>query len=349
MRTVSLFIPSLFWPDTGDQDPYATLRLPALETLLAWGSATDVECENETAWLCRRFAVHKQDDWPVAPLAFAGEGGESDEGYWLRADPVHLRVRNDGLILQAPETLQITWDECRELVTALNHEFEAEEFVFHAPHPHRWYLKMPRAPRIRTVTLKQAIGRDINHLLPEGDARLRWHGLINEMQMLMHAHPANVAREERGAVVLNSLWLWGGGTMPAVSSAVDAVQSDDPLSVGLARRAGIVSAPLPVGGGLASGNDTLVDLRDAEREYMRGDVAGWRHALETLEALWFAPLSERLRTRTIDRVVIATVADGRQREWSIVRRARWWIWKKTKPLAYYPRNALRQREPARFT
>jgi hypothetical protein len=349
VRTVTLFVPSLFWPDTGDTDFYSGLRLPALETLLSRGSVADGSCENDPAWLCERFGVQKQTDWPVAPVAFAGDGGEPGAAYWLRADPVHLRLHHDGLILLAPETLEIAEEETHELTEALNRQFEAEGFVFHAPHPRRWYLKMPQAPKIRTVTLKQAIGCDVNRLLPEGEERLRWHRIFNEVQMLLHAHPVNSTREDRGVAVVNSLWFWGGGTLPAVvSTTFDATQGDDPLVVGLARLAGIISAPLPGGGAFAAGNNTLVDLRDAEREFMRGNVAGWRHALETLETRWFAPIFAWLRSGRIGKAVIATVADGDRHEWSVMRSARWQIWSRPRPLTHHARKVLHQRDPARL-
>ena len=348
VRTVTLFVPSLFWAETGDPDPCSGLRLPALDTLLSRGSTIDRECENESAWLCEQFGVHKQIDWPVAPLAFAGDGGEPGAAYWLRADPVHLRVDNDRLILLTPETLEINEDESHGLTGTLARQFEAEGFVFHAPHLRRWYLEMPQAPQIRTVTLKQAIGRDVNRLLPEGEQRLLWHRIFNEVQMLLHSHPVNAAREERDVQMVNSLWFWGGGTLPASSSTFDVIQSEDPLAVGLARLASISSNALPAGGGLAAGNNTLVDLRDAEREFMRGNVAGWRHALETLETRWFAPLMDWLRSGRIGAAVIATVADGRGHEWSVTRGALWQIWKRPLPLAHHARNALHHHNPGRL-
>jgi hypothetical protein len=348
VRTITLFVPSLFWPETGDPDPYSGLRLPALESLLSRGSAADGACENEPAWLCERFGVAKQIDWPVAPLAFAGDGGEPGSEYWLRADPVHLRLHNNGLILLAPETLEITEDESHDLTGALNRQFDAEGFVVHAPHPRRWYLKMPQAQKIRTVTPKEAIGRDVNRLLPEGEERLRWHRIFNEVQMLLHAHPVNAAREDRGAAVVNSLWFWGGGTVPAVSSTFDEMQSDDPLALGLARLAGIISTPLPVDGGFAAGNNTLVELRDAEREFMRGNVAGWWRALESLETRWFVPIFDLLRSGRIGRALITTVADGRKHEWSVTRGALWQIWKRPRPLAHHARKVLHQGNSARL-
>jgi hypothetical protein len=346
VRTVTLFVPSLFWPEAADADASSGPRLPALETLLSRGTTADSACENEPAWLCGRFGVEKHVDWPVAPLAFAGDGGDPGAGYWLRADPVHLRVHNDGLILLAPETLEIAEDESRELTGALNRQFEAEGFVFRAPHPRRWYVRIrqaPRAPKIRTIALKQAIGRDVNRLLPEGEERLRWHRIFNEVQMLLHAHPVNMAREKRGATLVNSLWFWGGGTLPATSSPFDAVQSNDPLAMGLAKTAGIMPAPVPADSGLAAGNNSLVDIRDAEHEFIRGNVASWQAVLEKLETRWFVPVLDGLRVGRIGRAVVATVTGGRRHEWSVTRGALWRIWKRPRPLAYHALGILRQR------
>jgi hypothetical protein len=133
-----------------------------------------------------------------------------------------------------------------------------------------------------------------------------------------------------------------------VSNTFDATQGDDPLVAGLARLAGINSARLPVGGALAAGNNTLVDLRNAEREFMRGNVAGWREALETLETRWFSQIIDWLRSGRIGKAVIATVADSRRHEWSVMRAARWQIWKRPRPLTHHARDVLRQRDSSRL-
>ena len=346
MRTVTLFVPSLFWPETGAIDACDGLRLPALEKLLSRGRTAETACEDEPAWLCGHFGVQKQMDWPVAPLAFAGDGGEPGTAYWLRADPVHLRVHNDGLILLPPETEGITENELRDVTGALNRRFEEDGFVLHVPNPQRWYVRMPQAPKIRTTTLKQAIGRDVNRLLPEGEERLRWHRIFNEAQMLLHAHPVNMAREERGARVVNSLWFWGGGILPVSSSPFDAIQSDDPLVLGLAKTAGIMPASADCG--FAAGNNLLVDIRDAEREFIRGSIAAWRAALETVEKRWFAPILDALRAGEIGKAVVATVADGRGHEWSVTRGALWRIWKSPRSLTQHARNVLHQRPSERL-
>ena len=40
---------------------------------------------------------------------------------------------------------------------------------------------------------------------------------MNEAQMILHTHPVNAEREARGMPAVNSVWLWGGGTLPAIT------------------------------------------------------------------------------------------------------------------------------------
>ena len=44
-------------------------------------------------------------------------------------------------------------------------------------------------------------GEDIDRFLPAGRDGKAWHAVMNEVQMLFHDHPVNVAREARGIPV----------------------------------------------------------------------------------------------------------------------------------------------------
>ena len=39
--------------------------------------------------------------------------------------------------------------------------------------------------------------------------------LLNEVQVLLHQHPLNAARQTRGLPPVNSVWFWGAGRLPA--------------------------------------------------------------------------------------------------------------------------------------
>jgi hypothetical protein len=69
----------------------------------------------------------------------------------------------------------------------------------------------------------------------------RW---LNEVQMFLHCHRANARREAAGLPAVNSLWLWGGGSLPgALAPRYSAVFTGNPLAIGCARAAGTRNIP----------------------------------------------------------------------------------------------------------
>jgi len=244
---------------------------------------------------------------------------------------VHLQVNRDQLILQAPDTLSITDAEAVSLCAALNRHFAADHFTFLAPQPHRWYLRTARPARIHTSSLARAAGRDVDRMLPEGEERMAWHRIFNEVQMLLHAHPVNEEREQRGALAINSLWFSGGGTLPRAHTSFKAVIGSSALARGLAKLAEIPFALAEPGVAIAA-DDVLIELCDAATASLRLDQAGWKDALENLERHWFAPLAAMLKKGSIGELVIATVANGRSYRWSVSRLHLWRLWRPTAAL-----------------
>jgi hypothetical protein len=295
---------TLFLPLAPTDDASAPLsRLAALERLMARGAASRRPCTEPAQWMCEAFGVARQQDWPVAPLSLLADGGDPGVGYWLCATPVHLQVRRDQVLMMPPRMLAVAPDESAALAAALAGHFAAEGHEVHAPSAAGWYLRCPAAPDLRTTSLDLAAGRHVDPLLPTGRDRLVFHRWMNEAQMLLHEHPANVAREARGLPAINSVWLWGGGTLPAAATA-PWPRVDSPRSVdrGLARLARVPDEPSgaranPAGLHVAADGLTLADL---ERD-------------------WAAPLLEALARGELDRVDIATVAAGEARQWRVRR------------------------------
>ena len=325
VHTVTLFIPALFWPHAGvDHD---APMVPALRTLLSRSDAGEARSDDEQAWLCEQFGVPRQADWPTAPIALFGAGMPAGEDFWLSADPVHLQVNRDQLILLAPESLSITAAEAVALCAALTRHFDTDHLTFLAPQSHRWYLKTPQPARIHTSGLSRAIGQDVDRMLPKGDDRLAWHRLFNEVQMVLHAHPVNGERELRGALPINSLWFSGGGTLPGASTSFQAVIGSSALAHGLSKLTQIPFTAAEQGIAATRENNVLIELNDAAAASMRLDPAAWKAGLEDLEQRWFAPLAGLLKQGRIRQLVIATVDNGRSYRWSVTRMNLWRWWR----------------------
>lgn len=307
-----LLVSDLFGFDAADGASFAELELPSLERLLSRGRWQPAEPLALEAWLCRAFGVARQQDWPVAPLTLRLDGGTPGDAYWLRADPVHLQVQQDRVILADSGTFEIGQPEAGVLTDTLNRYFEAEGLVFFPMRPDRWYVRLDAPPRLQTHPVTDVAGRDVDAFLPVGEDAGNWRRRLTEIQMLLHEHPLNLEREAAGRLPVNSVWLWGGGRDPAPPQSVyTAVYARDPLARALALAAGIPARPLP-----ASAREWLARVREEQAlvvlDTLRGavqygDARGLREGLAMLESEWFSPLEAALENSSLERLLLAPV------------------------------------------
>jgi hypothetical protein len=84
--------------------------------------------------------------------------------------------------------------------------------------------------------LSNVLGQPVSACLPTGEGADRWLRRINECQMVLHGHAVNQRRAVSGQPLINGLWLWGGGAMPAAGHmAYSLVQTARSVLSGLAR------------------------------------------------------------------------------------------------------------------
>lgn len=312
------------------------VRLPALETLLGRGNQSRLDGGME-AWLCRSFGVEKQLDWPVAAYTLLAEGGSPGSDFWLLAEPVHLQLQRDRMVLMDAGNLDISAQEAGSLTAALNSHFAADGLSFFPTRPGSWHLRLAHPARLETHPLEAVIGRNIRYFLPAGADGGNWHRILNEIQMLLHSHPVNQAREERGKPVINSIWPWGGGTLAGKLSAPYAqVWADNALARGLAIAAGKPHAITPASAGqwlqAAAPGQHLVILDQLGRAALYGDFPLWLENLLRLEADWFAPLRLALVRGKISQLSLHVFGDGQAQAFSISRSDLWKIWCRRKTL-----------------
>ena len=340
----TLLIPDLLPPRAPGDAPYAEVHAPALETLLAQGDATCTAPVVYEDWLCGAFCIARQQDAPVAPLLMSFEGSDPEERYWLCADPVYVRADRNRLVI-AGRAEDIGADEARDMIAALNLHFAPDGIEFRAPSPRRWYAGTRQVPRLVTTPVARAVNRSVEPNLPQGADALAWHRVINEAQMILHAHPANAAREERGAMVVNSVWLWGGGTRPQPASrpSYTGVWSNEPLPHGLAAAAGIGHYELPSNFdawiGIATGEQHLLVCDGPNRALVRGDIETWRNEVVSLDATWIEPMLAALRSGRIAALTLVACNCDCLLEAKLTRSSLRRFWRRAQPLAHYAATA----------
>jgi hypothetical protein len=300
--TLSLLIPGLLGPLPGmDARTFIARHCPALVTLLSRAQRTPEPADTEALrYRLLGYALSESHDHPDAWLSYQFDTGMVAPGALLRADPVHLRANQNGLILFDAENLRVTADEAQALAEAFNRHYAADGLRLELPTPTRGYLHLPQQPDLRTTPLTRALGRDVDACLPAGPEARHWQRFLNEVQMLFHAHPVNQAREAQRRPMINSLWLWGGGRpLAATASDWQQIGSGDAALRGLAWLNGIRASEAPVDapGWLreAVGGRHLLQFDKLRHAAAYGDVEAWVELAEQFERDWFAPLARALR------------------------------------------------------
>lgn len=326
---ITLLVPGLSWPREILRDTVSGLDLPALSTMLGRASVRRLP-EPPDAWLARAFGLgEKGAPLPAAPLRLLNEGGAPGNDEWLCLDPVHLRLEArtaHAVMLDDPALLTLAEEEDAALRQAVAPIF-SEMGTIVATSPGRWHLRLSRPAGIESQPLADGVGRAVTPDLPAGPQGAQWRRLLAEAQTLLFDHPVNRARREAGRPVVNSLWPWGMGRLPAhVAAPFDAVLCDDPVIKGLARAANISSAGVPPAFDRRPGR-VLVKLEHLVEPTRTFDATAWRDALARLERDWFAPaLASRCRLR----LWAGAEEGGFEADFSPFDR--WKFWRRPQPL-----------------
>lgn len=247
--------------------------------------------------------------WSEAAISrLAESGADADDvrrSAWLRVDPAHQRADMNGVVLLGTgEALGLDDADSAAFLPLLKPLFGDAGFELDAPHPARWYLRLPKEAKLPTFASPDAaLGDDVFEHAPDGTEARRWRALMSEAQIALHHHPRNAERAKAGRVAVNALWPWGGGTL-ADHAAADfpKLHSDDVLLHGLARLANIEAMPatMPIP------EDALFDLRKADAATLR-------------------PMLEALRRGELQELAL-DFADGPR--FTLRRSQRWRFWRK---------------------
>jgi len=313
----TLFIPHLLPPQIQGDALWRTVDAPQLKLVLARAVFSADAATDADAWLCAAFGIARQENWPMAPLLANNDGLRTDSGYWLCATPAHLETRRNALVLADPAALAITAEESAAFVATLADHLQGESVTLHAPHPDRWFLRCDAAPSMTTSSLGTVIGRDVRPYLPQGPDSARWHRILTEIQMLLHAHPANDSREARGQLPVNSVWLWGGGTLPPrAATPFTRVWSDHATVRALARHSECQCEPrlARITPQTLQEGSHLFSFEWLEAHLRLGDAQAWSNAVTELNRDWFIPLLEALKERRMQLLTVVSVNEaGMQR------------------------------------
>ena len=270
----------------------------ALSRLLAKAQVEQLNVPLE-ALICRQFGLNNEGDFPIAAISAVVDGLDVGNSYWLRADPVHFVMQRDCFSLSEPAPLFVNSAHATLMVASLNAHFAQDGLVFCIGKSGAWYLRVDKTAQITTTLPSVAMDKNVHHFMPQGADSSKWKSILNEVQMLLHDHPANEARESSGELVVNSVWLSGGGVMPAFKALqydVDLMTASDVLREGLATWANIACQPVP---------SSLDEILHSTAKHVRMALPQSNHSQAIqLEEAWFLPLLVTLKNKQIEQLTL---------------------------------------------
>ena len=114
---------------------------------------------------------------------------------------------------------EITTEEARELMKSVSEAFDNEFLKFYPGISYRHALVWDKGPYDFNLTPPHDIlEQNVANYMPKGEGSEILADIMIKSYDLLKNHPVNLARIDRGLKPANSLWIWGEGKKPALSS-----------------------------------------------------------------------------------------------------------------------------------
>lgn len=163
------------------------------------------------------------------------------------AQPVHFDASHDNASLLPGQCLQITQEEADALVASLNELWNPDAINVFASSTTDWQLSGQDAAALDCLPVSMLAFKSVAEAMPRSEKAASWRQLLTEAQMLLHDHPVNLSRQERGLRTINGLWFFGGASLDRPTQTISStLYSVDRFTQGLANKCGISCNDLSV-------------------------------------------------------------------------------------------------------
>jgi hypothetical protein len=170
---------------------------------------------------------------PWAAWLAQAQGRYQSGQHWALISPCHLQIHSDHVVMHDPYGLELTEDESRTLMAAMQPYFEEDGIALHWHSATSWLAQGQVFQDLASASLARVRAQPIDPWIPRQSAAQGLRRLQNEMQMLLYTHALNDARSARGLAPVSGFWISGtGAPRPAQGQLLDllarSAAQDDP-------------------------------------------------------------------------------------------------------------------------
>lgn len=252
-----------------------------------------------------------------SPLEAASMGIKLEpEDVAFRLNLVFLDAVDDEIRMGDFSAGHISTNEAAQLIQILQDEFGGGQFNFYPGISYRHLMVWHNGAEDMNLTPPHdIIGKNILSHLPQNNGTQKLILLMNSSQLLFGTHPVNMARMEKGQLPANSIWLWGQGRSPIMTTMQEkfgisgAVISAVDLIKGIGVYAGLDIVDVP---GATGYLDTDYQAKaDAALEALRTRDFVYLHVEAPDEAGHEGSLEKKIQAiEDFDRLTVGTVVEN---------------------------------------
>ena len=110
---------------------------------------------------------------------------------------------------------EISTEDAAVLLDAVRQELETDEYKYYVGTSYRHLTIWDNGKVLPLTPPHDILGKVIGEYLPKDDVLRQ---MMKKSYDILVNHPINIARKEKGLNPANSIWFWGAGTRPALSS-----------------------------------------------------------------------------------------------------------------------------------
>lgn len=246
----------------------------------------------------------------------------SDSDVAFRCNLVTLKGSGEyeELIIEDHSAGDITTEEAKELIEAVNKAFETEHIKFYPGFSYRHAMIVHEGGLdYRLTPPHDVLGKKTGDHLPKGRGSESIRDMMIASYRFLSEHPVNLARVKKGLNPANSIWIWGQGKKPKLTPIFEKYQvkgvtiSAVDLIKGIGLCAGMKAVAVEGATGtihtnyegkaeaairsFRNGNDfVFLHLEGPDECSHQGDLAGKIKCLELIDEKIAGPVTEYLKS-----------------------------------------------------
>lgn len=117
---------------------------------------------------------------------------------------------------------EISTEEAKELIDAVNEAFANEYIKFYSGVSYRHALIWNNgSTNVNLIPPHDILEKSIIDYIPKGDNSQEIFNMMKKSYEILNSHPINIKRRNRGLKPANSIWIWGEGKKPTLTSFED--------------------------------------------------------------------------------------------------------------------------------